>query len=348
MPITTPATPFARSLRRVLCGVGLALLWLIGGSGPSGVPLAGAQAAGNVGLVIAYGPGQVTEYCFSVAAAGIGGLELLQRAGVPVRSEIAGGLGAEICAVNGVGCLDTGQPCYCQCQGSPCVFWHYSQWRNGRWVGSNLGASSTVVRPGSIEGWAWGGNPPAPVGAALCATTAAPSPSPPPILATPTPRPPTRTALPTRTPRPTLPPTIPPRPTVPPTRALAATIPATELPLPTIAATGSPSALLPSTAAPPTLTATALPTDTPLPTETATTLPTDTLVPTDTPVPTSAPATDTPAPPIPTATTQPVAVTSSPKSERRTQNAELPTSYWLFGVLAVGLLGLIGWARRGR
>ncbi len=321
-------------LRRLLLGAVIALLWLIGGSTPAATPLVGAQAAGNVGLVIAYGTGQVTEYCFSVPASGISGLDLLQRAGVPVRTEVVS-LGAEICAVNGVGCLDTGQPCYCQCQGSPCVYWQYAQWRNGRWVGSNLGASSTVVRPGSIEGWGWSGNPPPPAGVALCATATPATAAPLPLPATTTPRPAPATARPhpaTATSHPTLPAGATPRPTLPPTRtaqpaagpiaSARPTLPATatDTPPPAVAATISPPI------APVTVPATPLPTDIPS---------------------TIAPATAPPAP-IPTDTAPAVATAPTPQSDRRSQTADLPPSYWAFGVLALGLAALIGWARRTR
>ena len=133
------------------------------GGAPVAARPAGQTSGGSAGLVVDYGGGTVATYCLSVPAAGVTGLELLQRTGLAVRLDVVG-LGAEICAINGVGCLDPGQPCYCQCQGTPCVFWQFSEWRGGRWVASTLGASSVTVRPGAIEGWGWGKNPRRPRG----------------------------------------------------------------------------------------------------------------------------------------------------------------------------------------
>ncbi len=278
-------------------------------------PAAPARAAdGNVGLVISSGAGQVQTYCFSVPPAGVSGLDLLQRTGLPLRVAYEN-LGAQICAINGVGCLDPNQPCACQCQGTPCVYWQYAHWRDGRWVASTLGASSYIVKPGSIEGWGWGGNPPAPSGNALCAQAAP---------ATATPRPP---PAPTHTPRPTRPPASPtPRPlptrppvltSAPPSPTIAA--PATAPPVPT--ATPAPP---PPTATPVASTATAAPTDTPLPPPTV-----------------PPPATDTPAP-VATVTPQVTPTTALPPADGP------PATYWLFGVLALALVGVIAWARAGR
>ncbi|HMA35852.1 MAG TPA: hypothetical protein VKY74_15410, partial [Chloroflexia bacterium] len=147
-------------------------LSLVLAGGPAAAP-AGA-ASGNVGLVIAYGDGQVRAYCFTVPAGGVPGLALLQRTGLPVRADYSS-LGAAICAINGVGCLDPGQPCFCQCQGTPCLFWRYAHWRDGHWIASTVGASSYSVRPGEIDGWGWGADPPPPAGAALCALAAPPT-----------------------------------------------------------------------------------------------------------------------------------------------------------------------------
>src|SRR5262245_11250743 len=81
-----------------LCGA-LLLLGLAPASGA-----ARAAATGNAGLVINFGGGQVRNYCFTVPADGAPGLELLQRTGLPLRLDYVS-LGAEICAINGTGCL---------------------------------------------------------------------------------------------------------------------------------------------------------------------------------------------------------------------------------------------------
>ncbi|HUS17263.1 MAG TPA: hypothetical protein VM536_19880 [Chloroflexia bacterium] len=288
-------------------------------------PAAPTQAAdGNVGLMVDNGAGGVATYCLSVPAAGVSGLELLQRTGLPLRID-AVSLGVEVCAIGGVGCLDASQPCYCQCQGTPCVFWRYVQWRNGRWVSTTLGAASTVVRPGSIEGWGWGKDPPAPSGNALCATQAAPTAPP----SAPT-RPPA-----TRTPRPAPTP-------VPATRRPSPRPPtATRVP-PSPAAIPAP----PSPSAPASLPATAtsiLPTETAVPTVTE--APTATTPPTQTRAPSPPPAPSATAVPSNTPTAPGASPTRTPGASGATPNSGPPPSYWVFGLMAAGLLGIIGWAR---
>jgi hypothetical protein len=305
-------------LRRLPVPVVFAFLVLaLGGAGPA----APARAAdGNVGLVISSGGGQVQTYCFSVPPAGIAGLDLLQRTGLPLRVDYVS-LGGQVCAINGVGCLDPNQPCACQCQGTPCVYWQYAHWRNDHWVASTVGASSYIVKPGSIEGWGWGANPPAPGGNALCALAA-------PATATSRPAPP---PAPTYTPRPTRPPASPtPRPLPARTAAPApgATVAAlATAPLPAPTATPVP---LPPTDTPVAATATAAPTDTPPPTPTA-----------------PASATDTPAP-VASATppATPALTVTSPAPAPAAEGP--PATYWLFGVLVLALVGVIAWARTGR
>jgi hypothetical protein len=298
-------------------------------------------ATGNAGLVINFGNGQVRTYCFTVPATGVPALELLQRTGLGLRLDYVS-LGAEICAINGTGCLDPNEPCYCQCQGTPCLFWQLAEWRNGRWVVSNLGASGLIARPGSIQGWSWGGVPPPPSGDALCAlavpatatvqgrspvpqTTAVPPPTHtrPPLTATPRPTVQGRSPVPQpsvqgRSPVPQ-PSAVPPTPRLAPTDTPAPSH--TPLPAPT------------ATALPP-----APPTATALPPPTARNTAVPAPAPTDTPLP-PAPATDTASStPAPSATPSPIP--HPPASP--------PASYWFLGVLVLGLLGLIGWARLGR
>lgn len=308
-----------RWVRRVLP---LLVLLLLVGAGSAVPPVAAQTGSGNAGLVIAYGPGQVTEYCFSVPAAGVSGLDLLQRAGVPVRTDTVS-LGAEICAINGVGCLDPGQPCYCQCQGEPCVFWQYSHWQGDHWVGSILGASDFLVHPGMIEGWAWGGKPPAPAGNARCALPVATT-TPHPASATSTSWPSTSTPHPvTATPRPA---TATPRPASTTTPTGTENSAATPLADTTANPTGAT-----NRAATPT--STLLPTDTAAPSETPTALPTDTIPPTVT-------ATLEATPTAIVSPTVPAQPTSGPNGPAAT--------YAIFAVLAAALLGLILWARRTR
>lgn len=114
-----------------------------------------ADSTGQAGLVIVDGSGETRNYCVDLPA-DASGWDLLVGAGVAVNSEPSA-MGQTICAINGVGCFSPNESCFCQCQGSPCVYWSY--WTldaDGAWVYSNLGASSAKVQAGDVQGWVWG------------------------------------------------------------------------------------------------------------------------------------------------------------------------------------------------
>jgi hypothetical protein len=178
-----------------------------------------AQQPNRVGLVVQYGDGRLITRCVEFGESEISGYEVLTRAGLEIVANFDWGMGAGICAIDGEGC--PANNCWCQCQGSPCLYWVYHYLANGQWVYSNLGASSRYVHHGDVEGWAWGeGNPQSGVQPPvipfdqICVPppTATATPVPPTATATPipptataTPVPPTATAtpiLPTATPTP--------------------------------------------------------------------------------------------------------------------------------------------------
>lgn len=121
--------------------------------------------AGQAGLVIVDGSDAMQQYCVDVDTDATG-WDLLVDAGVAVNSEPSG-MGNTVCAINGTGCSSPRESCFCQCQGSPCVYWSYwLQTETGDWVYSNQGASNARVRPGEVQAWVWGdgtsGNAPEP------------------------------------------------------------------------------------------------------------------------------------------------------------------------------------------
>lgn len=154
----------------------MALLW-------SPVPLfaqEGTGDTGNAGLVIVDGSGEVQNYCVTVDDDATG-WDLLVGAEVAVNSEPSA-MGNTICAINGVGCSSPRESCFCQCQGSPCVYWSFwMQNENGDWVYSNQGASNAKVRAGEVQAWVWGdgttGNAPEPPRVAFADICHAPVPS---------------------------------------------------------------------------------------------------------------------------------------------------------------------------
>jgi hypothetical protein len=154
------------------------------------------DSANQAGLVILHGDGRVVTACVTFTEPQISGLQLLERAGLDINIE-ANSTGGAVCRINGEGCGFPQQSCFCRCEGPSCTYWSY--WRSGEmgWQYSNLGAGSSEVRPGQVDGWVWGpgtvdsaGKPPVLTLADVCrsasatstpAPTAAPSVTPPAI-----------------------------------------------------------------------------------------------------------------------------------------------------------------------
>ncbi len=314
-----------------------------------------AQGEPNrVGLVIRYGDGRVETYCVAFTEPEITGVEVLQRAGLDVIIDPTSGWGAAVCKIDGEGCNYPLEPCFCQCQGTPCVYWAYYYQENGAWVYSGEGAGSRTVRNGDVEGWAWGeGEPgqgaapplipfeqicplPTPTPTPTATATATPVPTPTPVPPTPTPVPPTPTPVPpTPTPVPPTPTPVPPTPTpVPPTPTPRAVTPTPTPALPTQAPTFTPT---------PTGTPTGTPTPTPTPTATST--PTSTATATYTPTPTPVPPTATPTPEPPTPT--PVVPTPAPTPVSAAE-AGTRWSGYVLALVGVGVLAGAVYLRRRR
>ena len=114
-----------------------------------------AQDGAQAGLVIVHGDGSVTTQCVAFAEESITGAELLVRSGLDVAME-ASGMGATICRLDGEGCGYPQESCFCQCQGSPCIYWSYWRLNEEGWTYSNLGAGYATVRDGDVDGWRWG------------------------------------------------------------------------------------------------------------------------------------------------------------------------------------------------
>lgn len=244
----------------LLAGALTLLLWI------GGVSSVTAQSAGpnRAALVVVHGDGRTVTRCVEFAEAQISGLELVQRSGLDLNLE-ASGMGASICWLDGEGCTYPGQSCFCQCEGENCLYWSYWRSQAGAWVYSNLGAASTVVTPGAVEGWVWGAGtvdvakaPPAIAFDAICAA-------------------PTATSTATHTATPIF--TVTPVPTIGVETPATTPATATWTPAPTATATPTPAftpMIAPPTvppAIPPTMAATWTPPPAPSPTPSATPLP---------------------------------------------------------------------------
>lgn len=116
---------------------------------------ASAQEEQRAGLVVVHGDGRVVTQCVAFAETTISGADLLARSALDVAVE-ASGMGATVCRLDGEGCDFPAESCFCQCQGSPCIYWSYWRLNNGEWQYSNGGAGNTTVQDGAVEGWRWG------------------------------------------------------------------------------------------------------------------------------------------------------------------------------------------------
>lgn len=144
--------------RYVVCVLLLsALLWTAGLATP-----VGAQTPNRAGLVVDLGNGQVVMTTVSFPETEISGYQLLQRSGLDLAVSSSLGAGVAVCAIEGLGC--PASSCFCE---MPAYYWGYWYLDNGRWVYAPVGASTSRVRNGDIQGWRWGGgDPPALVTAA--------------------------------------------------------------------------------------------------------------------------------------------------------------------------------------
>ena len=173
--------------------------------------IAVAEDPNRAVLIIAHGDGHLTTYCIPFGEAEISGAEVLRRSGLSVRFTAYLGFGAGVCAIDNERCPLEHEDCFCQCKGTPCLYWSYWHWRDGRWLYSQVGASSYKVHDGDIEGWIWGdGQSPPPLVPfeQVCVPTETPIPTDtraPTPLPTDTPLPapsPSTTPVPSNTPQP--------------------------------------------------------------------------------------------------------------------------------------------------
>jgi hypothetical protein len=183
-------------------------------------------AVHHAALVIQHSGGSVLARCVAFAEEQITGLQLVQRSGVEYNAQTFGSIGSAMCQIDREpstvpsGCFGSG------------AYWQYFHRQGGGWQASPVGASSSVLRDGDMDGWRYavGANvaPGNVTFAAVC------SPPPPPVAATQVARAPHQaTPVPTATPAPAtsleaLAPTPSPRPK----SVLATTGPPTQPPKP--------------------------------------------------------------------------------------------------------------------
>jgi len=144
---------WGRLLPLVIGGLLVAL-----GGGPRPAPLQ-AAAPGQAAVVVQFGDGNWLARCVTFEGEEISGLELLEQASLEARVD-----GGTVCSIEGEGCGDPQEPCFCAClPGSgQCLYWSYWFWQDGEWRYSGIGAGQRRLRDGDVDGWAWGSTPPPP------------------------------------------------------------------------------------------------------------------------------------------------------------------------------------------
>ena len=162
---------------RALCGLGLAGALLAPQA--AAPPAACASDVARAALVIDSGP-TTERYCVTLDSEAVSGIHLVElAAGQHGLAYELGYGGQAVCMLAGVG--PTGGDCFAD---DPLFWGYFRAGASGRWSWSSVGAGSTVVEDGDVEGWSWGSGegatdhpaPPVTPLEAVCAP--APSPSP--------------------------------------------------------------------------------------------------------------------------------------------------------------------------
>lgn len=117
-------------------------------------PRPAAASGQNAAAVVVDDGSGPRAFCVLFSADSISGLEALQATRLPVTTRAFGANGAAVCAVGGTGC-GAGTDCL-TCKAPN--YWAYSRAATGAtaFTYSMVGAASTRVTNGAVEGWLWG------------------------------------------------------------------------------------------------------------------------------------------------------------------------------------------------
>ncbi len=143
----------------------VALTLLVGGlerPGENRVAAQGDIEVNVAGIVVDYGDGRISYAVVPFAETSISGVELLRRSGLSLLSVEFGGMGEGICAIEDTGCdLSACRARLCQTGDPDSPFWQYVRvGGDGAWQPAPLGASSSAIEDGDVDGWFWTGTAP--------------------------------------------------------------------------------------------------------------------------------------------------------------------------------------------
>lgn len=115
-----------------------------------------AQTTNRAGLVLLGSDGQVQTYCVAFSENTISGVELVQRAKLPLIVQPSGN-NAAVCKIGNDGCDFPAEDCFCRFGGGQRgEYWAFWQLNDAAWEYAQLGAGAARVKNGDVNGWAWG------------------------------------------------------------------------------------------------------------------------------------------------------------------------------------------------
>jgi len=113
-----------------------------------------AQSPNRAAVIVRFDEDRQESRCVAFEEPEISGLELLQRSGLTLNLESAG-MGSLVCGIEATGCPP--DDCLCQCKGGDsCVYWSYWRQLDEGWVYAQIGATSSKIGDGAVDGWSWG------------------------------------------------------------------------------------------------------------------------------------------------------------------------------------------------
>jgi hypothetical protein len=147
-----PTAPRRLRASRLVLIAGLLFTVLLGGANH-----AWAADLSYAGVVVRHDDGRMSYGYVGFTENEVNGIELLRRTGLDVVTIQFGGLGEGVCSIDAHGCPSS--ECRARvCQGPTDAdpYWQYfRQASPGDWQALALGASSTKVRNGDLDGWSW-------------------------------------------------------------------------------------------------------------------------------------------------------------------------------------------------
>jgi hypothetical protein len=144
---STPTKRLAAALRAIAVGVAVLAVALLALLALPADKLR-AQGPDEAHVIVQFdddGVGRRIDF-----TAPISGLRALELTGLEVVTQDFGGGFIGVCSIEGVGCPASN--CFCD----PNNFWNYSYWDGSAWQGYLVGAASSLITDGAVEGWRWG------------------------------------------------------------------------------------------------------------------------------------------------------------------------------------------------